>query len=601
MRFHLLFSPSSLSWLCALIPLCLDPANAAPPDPFDGFRHLLVVRFTVREPVTETEDQFRAVLQLMDAIDAETAGVAEHHPAKDATCDQCHVKDLISVDHYGLMINEASPAKSCEKAGCHSLTVAGKMPFYVRPFASLDETKSAGLAKQRLAAARDLLQYTGSLKNSTAVRLGGLPKIRDFAIDVRATDKNIFNLTRDVPLAFFEPKNAFEVKKNADLLPQYAAALSNEVLSLVEQDMSVTTRLDGTVEAKMARAADLHKHLSLADREMSIRHLLTNSQIVLRHLATLPADAADFVSSRLAEDFPAAVLKTDATTGEAATGLRRTITWEIPAAANDGVNAATIVLQRNEEGSRTQPSTQLQFQRLAGSMRGTAVRMLELFQEQYSAFAADHARFTLTYQASQEADKSLLTTAIGNSREAAGAGEIRRLLIHNENTATGTLPAPGQVGAAIGAAKEIAAANPAAIRRLRSIIRFKPDLTTVSQIYGEATVGSLPRVWVSAARTEIAEGSGDRMVFTVSRETPTGKPLTIHLTLGGTARPGKDYVKPKLRVTLPKGVASVDVSVKLRNDRVAEGAETVNLAIAGRKEYTRLPAADATVTIADDD
>jgi len=296
MRFHLLFSPSSLSWLCALIPLCLDPANAAPPDPFDGFRHLLVVRFTVREPVTETEDQFRAVLQLMDAIDSETAGVAEHHPAKDATCDQCHVKDLISVDHYGLMINEASPAKSCEKAGCHSLTVAGKMPFYVRPFASLDETKSAGLAKQRLAAARDLLQYTGSLKNSTAVRLGGLPKIRDFAIDVRATDKNIFNLTRDVPLAFFEPKNAFEVKKNADLLPQYAAALSNEVLSLVEQDMSVTTRLDGTVEAKMARAADLHKHLSLADRDMSIRHLLTNSQIVLRHLATLPADAADFVA-----------------------------------------------------------------------------------------------------------------------------------------------------------------------------------------------------------------------------------------------------------------------------------------------------------------
>lgn len=91
------------------------------------------------------------------------------------------------------------------------------------------------------------------------------------------------------------------------------------------------------------------------------------------------------------------------------------------------------------------------------------------------------------------------------------------------------------------------------------------------------------------------------MVFTVSRETPTGKPLTIHLTLGGTARPGKDYVKPKLRVTLPKGVASVDVSVKLRNDRLAEGAETVNLAIAGRKEYTRLPAADATVTIADDD
>jgi hypothetical protein len=584
-----------------LIPLCLDPANAAPPDPFDGFRHLLTVRFTVNRPVTETENQFRAVLQLIDAIDGETAGVAEHHPAKDATCDQCHVKDSVSMDHYGLMINEVSSAKSCEKAGCHSLTVAGKMPFYVKPFASLDETKNAGLVKRRLAAARTLLRYAGTFKGNTAARLSGLPQIGSFSIDIRAQDKNINNLTHDVPLIFFEPKNAFDVKKNADLLPQYAAALSSEVLSLAEQDMSVNTRLDGTVEARTARAADLHKHLSLADRDTSIQHLLTNSQIVLRYLATLPADAADFISSRLAEDFPAAVLKTDATTGEAATGLRRTVTWEIPAAANDGVNAATIVLQRNEEGSRTQPSTQLQFQRLAGSMRGTAVQMLELLQVHYSAFAADHARFTLTYQASQQADKSLLTTAIGNSREAAGAGELRRTLTHNENTATGTLPAPGQVAAVIGAAKEIAAANPAAIRRLRSTLRFKPDLTTVSQISGEVLLGSLPRVWVSAARTEVAEGSGDRMVFTVSRETPTGKPLTVHLTLGGTAEPGKDYVKPRLRVTLPKGIASVDVSVKLRNDRLAEGTETATLAIAGRKEYTGLPAAAATVNIADDD
>lgn len=601
MRFHLLFSRSSLNWLGVLIPLCLNPANAAPPDPFEGTRHILTVKFNVNRPVTDTEDQFRAVLQLMDAIDGETAGVAEHHPAKDATCDQCHVKDSVSVDHYGLTINEANPAKSCEKAGCHSLTVAGAMPFYVKPFASLDETKNAGLAKQRLAAARTLLRYAGSFKGNTAARLSGLPQIGSFSIDVRAQDKNINNLTHDVPLVFFEPKNAFDVKKNADLLPQYAAALSNEVLSLAEQDMSVTTRLDGTVEARMARAADLHKHLALADRDMSIQPLLTNSQIVLRYLATLPADAADFVSSRLAEDFPAAVLKTDATTGEAATGLRRTITWEIPAAANDGVNAATIVLQRNEEGSRTQPSTQLQFQRLAGSMRGTAVRILEFFQERYSAFAADHARFTLTYQASQEADKSLLTTAIGNSREAAGAGDLRRTLTHNENTATGTLPTQGQVSAAIGAAKEIAAANPAAIRRLRSTLRFKPDLTTVSQISGEVLLGSLPRVWVSAARTEIAEGSGERLVFTVSRETPMDRSLTVNLTLGGTAQPGKDYIKPKLRVTLPKGVASVDVSVKLRNDRLAEGTEMVTLAIAEKKEYTSLPATDAAVAIADDD
>ncbi|MGI2326253.1 Calx-beta domain-containing protein, partial [Methylococcus sp. S1B] len=76
-----------------------------------------------------------------------------------------------------------------------------------------------------------------------------------------------------------------------------------------------------------------------------------------------------------------------------------------------------------------------------GSMRGTAVRRLESFKERYSSLAADHAGFTLTYQACREEDKCLLTSALGISSEAAGAGELRLTLTKMVITATGTLAA----------------------------------------------------------------------------------------------------------------------------------------------------------------
>lgn len=596
------FRATASAMACALLSSQVIPAEAAPPDPFDGHRHLLTVKFNINRPVTDTEAKFLAVRRLLDGIDNDTPGVAEIHPAKDVSCDQCHAKDSVSVDHYGLQINEENPAKSCEKAGCHDLTTAGEMPFYAKPFAALDETKNAKQAKQQLQAAKALLRYTQDFRRNLPTRLDGLPTLSSFSFDVRAQDKKINNLTHDVPLAFFEPKNAFEVKKDADLLPTYAAlGLADDVLGLWAQDIGVPTRLDGVVEARLRRADDLTKYLALPEREAAILGLLTNSQLVLRYLATLPGDSVDFVAAELAASLPAAVLKTDATTNDATTGPRRTITWEIPAAANDGTNAATITLQLFTEGSRTQPSTQLQFQRLASAMRGTAVQVLAKFQARYAAFTSDHARFTLTYQASQDAGKALLIQAMGDSKEAAGGGELRRTLTYNENTATGTVAAAGQVNTALDAMRDIAAANPAGIRRLRTGLRFKPDLTTVSQISGEVLLGSLPRVSVTAKQAAVAENGADKIVFTVAREAATAQPLNVYYSLGGTARAGKDYAKPKLRVTIPKGAASVDVAAKVTNDRAAEGAETVALLVAAKNEYTVPDPTGATVTILDDE
>jgi hypothetical protein len=540
----------------------------------------------------------------MNSIDDETAGVAEHHPEKNVTCDKCHIKDSISVDHYGIVTNEANPAKSCDKVGCHDLKTAGKMPFYVKPFASLDESSKPSTIKQRLAAAKNLLQYAKAFKENLPSRTTGLPAFNRLTIDIKAEDKKINNFTKDVPLIFFEPKNAFDVKKDADLLPSYASiGLTNDLFSAFGQDMSVATRLDGSVEARIVRAEDLEKHLPILDDHASILGLLTNSQLVLRYLAALPNDAIDLVTTELAANFPSAAAKTDTATGDAVTGIRRAKTWEIPAAANDGKNKATISLQINAEGTRTQPSTQLQFQLLNSASRSTAILILKKFQEHYANFNSDQARYTLTYQASSEADKNLLTAALQNAKAAASKGDVRRTLTHSENTTTGTISSAGLVNSGISSIKAVALANPAAIRRLRSNIRYKPDLSTISRISNDVLMGPLPRVSVSTQQQQISEADKDKIVFTVSRETASAKPLTVYYSLTGTATAGKDYAKPKLNATIPKNAASVLIPIKLINDKAVEPEEPVMLTITPRNTngYTLLNANTSTVVIVDDD
>ncbi len=600
---HRLLPQTTLSLACAILTSPLATADM-PPDPFLGYRHLLSVKFNVSRPVTDTEAQFLAVRQLMNSIDDETAGPAEHHPEKDVSCDKCHAKDSVSVDHYGLTINESNPEKSCSKVGCHDLKVAGEMPFYVKPYAPLDETAKPKLIKQRLTAAKNLLQYTKTFKDNLLTRAAGLPTLNSFSIDIKAEDKKINNLTHDVPLSFFEPKTLFDIKKDADVLPIYASTgLASELFSLFGQDMSVATRLTGTLEARVAKADELEKHLSVLDDHAPINGLLTSSQLTLRYLSTLPVDSIDFVTNELAVSFPSAIATADTSTGDETTGTRRSKTWEIPASANDGINKATITLQLNTEGSRRQPSTQLQFQNLTADSRAFAVQLLKKFQDQYVSFNSDHARYTLSYQANTDTDKNLLTAAIQNSKAAASKGDLRRSLSNSENTTTGTVSASGLVTAGIDSIKATALENPAAIRRLRSNIRYKPDLTTVSQISNEALTSAMPRLSVSSAQQQLSEAGKEKIIFTVTRETATDKPLIVYFALAGSATAGKDYVKPKLSVKIPAGATSVNIPIKLKNNKLAEAEETLSLIILPSKKYnyTILNANAATIAILDDD
>lgn len=594
---------TSLSLACAL--LASTSANAdTPPDPFLGNRHLLTVKFNVSRPVTETEAQFLAVRQLMNTIDDETVGAAEHHPEKHVSCDQCHATDSVSVDHYGLTINEANPEKSCAKVGCHDLKVAGEMPFYVKPFASLDESKKSKQMKQRLTAAKNLLHYAQDFKEHLLARTTELPTLSSFSIDIEAEDKKINNLTHDTPLTFFEPKTAFEVKQDADVLPLYASkGLASNIFATLDQSPSVATRLNGALEARIKSAEELEKHLSILDDHTAINHLLTNSQLILRYLATLPDDSIDFLANELAATFPLAAIKTDTTTGDDTSGRRRSKSWEIPAEANDGKTAATITLQLNSEGLRTQPSTQLQFQRLSANLRSSAVQVLKRFQEHYSDFNNDHARYTLTYQANSEADKTLLTASIQTNTATSSQGDLRRTLTFSENTTTGTLSTTDMAAQSADAIQAAALANPATIRRLRSNIRYKADLTSVSQISNEVLTASLPRISITTQQQQLSENSKEKILFSVARESAADKPLTVYLNINGTASAGKDYVKPKLSVTIPAKASSVIVPVKLINNRAVEATETLKLIAAPSKtnNYSILKEGSQTVSILDDD
>lgn len=575
-----------------------------PPDPFISSQEILSVKFNVSRPVTDTQEKFLAVRALMNKIDNETAGVAEHHPEKNVSCDKCHATDAVSVDHYGLVIDESNPEKSCSRGGCHDLVVAGEMPFYVKPFVTLDATNNAKIANQRLLSAKRLLSYTKNLKENLKTRASSLPTLNNFSIDIKAEDKRINNLTHDTALTFFEPENAFQSPKDADLLPKYATTeLVDDLFSTLSQDLAVATRLTGIIEAKVARAEHLEKYLDLLNLNSTIESLLSNSQWVLRYNATLPDEAFDFVGVRLLANLPLAKATTDVKTGDSVLGIRRTKTWQIPSADNDGKIAATIVLRINTPGTRIQASTELQFQRLAKHLYPLAVLTLKELQSQYLTFNADHARYTLSYLASTDLDKALLNTAFNNSKDAAWKGELRRNLAYAENTSTGTISAPGLVDATVAAVKASAQANPAGVRRLRSTLRYKADMATVSQISNEVLSGSLPKVSISAPQLNVTESGKAKVGFTVSLATTVNKPLTVYYTLKGDAVAGKDFEKPKLSVTIPKGQLSTQVAIKLVNDKKAEPDKSLVMALSWPKatNYTLSSTNNVSVVIIDDD
>lgn len=103
-----------------------------------------------------------------------------------------------------------------------------------------------------------------------------------------------------------------------------------------------------------------------------------------------------------------------------------------------------------------------------------------------------------------------------------------------------------------------------------------------------------------SASTPLAKESG--LVpgqFTVTRTlASTTAPLTVNLTVGGSASNGSDYTLLGGNVTIPAGASSATVAVAPLADTIAEGPETVLLGLAKGSGYYIAPPA-ATVTLED--
>jgi V8-like Glu-specific endopeptidase len=119
-------------------------------------------------------------------------------------------------------------------------------------------------------------------------------------------------------------------------------------------------------------------------------------------------------------------------------------------------------------------------------------------------------------------------------------------------------------------------------------------------------VSSGPVVSIKALDAAAAETKAGLPVNTgtyqISRTGPTSAPLTVNVTLSGTATNGVDYTRIPTTVTIPAGANSTVVTVTPTDDSLVEPSERVVLTLSAQSGYrvdNTLPS--ATVTIADND
>jgi hypothetical protein len=109
---------------------------------------------------------------------------------------------------------------------------------------------------------------------------------------------------------------------------------------------------------------------------------------------------------------------------------------------------------------------------------------------------------------------------------------------------------------------------------------------------------ALPAVSILAPVPATSESGFTSGVFTVVRDSAGASPLTVQLTLGGSAGVA-DYKALPTSITIPAGRLSESISVVPYADTVIEGSETVTAAIAANAAYGIGSPAAATVTIYD--
>ncbi|MBU0677508.1 MAG: hypothetical protein KJ626_05270 [Verrucomicrobia bacterium] len=128
--------------------------------------------------------------------------------------------------------------------------------------------------------------------------------------------------------------------------------------------------------------------------------------------------------------------------------------------------------------------------------------------------------------------------------------------------------------------------------------------TRIDNFSVKTTTSSEPVVTVKTMRSEAIEGlqghgPGAFGVFNISRTVNTNTALTVGYTVSGTATPGSDYATLPGSVTIPAGIASVDILVTPISDATIESSETVALQLSTGAGYSLGGEQSASLAIVD--
>ncbi len=110
-----------------------------------------------------------------------------------------------------------------------------------------------------------------------------------------------------------------------------------------------------------------------------------------------------------------------------------------------------------------------------------------------------------------------------------------------------------------------------------------------------------PSVSIVATDASAAEAGPDAGTIVFTRTGSVAAPLTLNVSVGGSATSGSDYAAFAFPVVIPAGDSTTTITVLPVDDASSEGNETVSLTLNTASGYRISGASQATVTIADDD
>lgn len=118
---------------------------------------------------------------------------------------------------------------------------------------------------------------------------------------------------------------------------------------------------------------------------------------------------------------------------------------------------------------------------------------------------------------------------------------------------------------------------------------------------GTVTIANVvaPTVSVVTNDGSASEAPGNGGVLSISRTGAKTAPLTVRVTLGGTASAGVDYADVGTEVVIPAGSSSISLAISPLSDALTEGTETVVLSIAADTAYALGSTSSGTVNILD--